>query len=121
MQGRINLLDSVKDVEKTAKKFEGFVGAIDPRAIEFKGQKTSGINDNLIKQILFVDELDRVFKPSARTGFAGQIGQAIDDVPTSARDAAFKGGKKVAEKALGINEENAFKSIEQLLKGTVDN
>lgn len=114
-QGRINLLDSLEEIEKTAKKFEGFVGKLDPRAIEFKGPKVSSINDNLIKQVLFVDELDRVFKPSARTGFAGQIGQAVTDVPTTARGAALKAIEKGIEKAQGINEAGAFKSIRDLL------
>ena len=114
-QGRVNLLDSINDVDAIAKKFENFSGKLDPSAIEFKGPKVSSINDNLIKQVLFVDELDRVFKPSARTGFAGQIGQAVTDVPTSARAAAVKALQKGAEKVQGINQEGAFKSIRDLL------
>lgn len=102
-QSRVRLLDSLDEIETVAGKY---------------GAK---FDDNLIAQALFVDELDRVFGPVARTSFQGQIEQAIDSAarmstsPTGLGDAALKGAAKGAEKLRGINEQNAFKAIRKLL------
>lgn len=102
-QSRVRLLDSLDEIETVAGKY----GA--------------SFDDNLIAQALFVDELDRVFGPVARTSFQGQIEQAIDSAarmstsPTGLGDAALKGAAKGAEKLRGINEQNAFKAIRKLL------
>ena len=103
-QSRVKLLDSINEIERVGRKY----GA------EF--------NDDVISQVLFVDELDSVFGPTARTSFQGQIKQAVSDTAqaTTSTGGAFQAGVNfvggVAEKARGINEENAFKSIKELLK-----
>ena len=92
---RVNLLDSVNELEKVAIKHGG------------------KFDDDLLIQVLFADELDAVFKPVARTSFQGQIGQAL---PTSKADALAKAAQKAGEKIRGIDEKAAFKSIKDLLK-----
>lgn len=111
-QSRITLLDSVNEIERVAKKFENFRGKLDPRLIE--GPKgPSKINDDLLNQVLFVDELDSVFGTTARTSLQGQVEQAVKQGPVGiAVEAAAKG----AEKLRGINEENAFKAMKDLLR-----
>ena len=72
--------------------------------------------------MLFVDELDRVFGATARTSFTGQIDQAIDQTAKAAKggvtltDLGLEGAKYVAGKVRNINDEAAFKAIEELLK-----
>jgi len=104
-QSRVILLDSVDLIESVAQKNVP------------KGTKI--LDDDLLSQVLFADELDAVFKPVARTSFQGQIGQAID---TGAKTAMFGPGMVAIEKGAGIaqglrgiNEANALKSIKQLL------
>jgi hypothetical protein len=110
-QSRITLLDSVDDIEKIAKKYERFKGELDPTRIE--GPFTSTLDDDLLGQVLFVDELDAVFGTTARTSLQGQVEQAVKQGPVGvAAEAVAKG----AEKLRGINEENAFKSIKELLQ-----
>ena len=76
----------------------------------------------MLTQVLFVDELDRVFGPVARTSFQGQIDQALKQgtraVSTKGGviDLAVSAAGKVAEKARGINEAGAFQSIRELLR-----
>ena len=102
-QSRVRLIDSIDQIDGVVKNL---------------GVK---INDDLMSQILFVDELDSVFGPVARTSFQGQIGQAIESgvnaaaTPNGAFDAATKLVGKAAEKARRINEPAAFKSIRDLL------
>lgn len=115
-QSRINLLDSIDDIERVARKH----GAGDRLLIEGKGLG----KDDLLNQILFVDELDNVFGPVARTSFQGQIKQGVQDVggaiaeaKVSPGGAALKLGAQAADKLRRINEPRAFKAIKELLKG----
>lgn len=103
-QSRVRLLDAVVSVEETAKKYGGGT----PK-------------NDLLSQVLFVDELDAVFGPVARTSFKGQIEQAIKKGASATQSGGLfqavvdKAGEG-AEKLRGINEEGAFKSIKELLK-----
>lgn len=101
-QSRVRLLDSIDEIEGAAKKYG------------------TTFDDDLLSQTLFVDELDRMFGPVARTSLQGQMEQAIEGAarsatPTGMGDLAIKGVAKAAEKARGINEANALKSIKTLL------
>ena len=119
-QSRVALLDSVNQIEGVALKFGG------GNLPKIEGQVIKGLEgkSDLMTQILFVDELDRVFGPVARTSFQGQIDQALKQGVNAATtkqgaiDLAISGAAKVAEKARGINQEGAFKSIKELLKET---
>ena len=94
-QSRVTLLDSVNEIERVATKFGG------------------KFNDDLLTQILFVDELDSVFGPVARTSLQGQLVQAI---PTTRADLLTKAAGAVEQRVRGINEAGAFRSIKDLLK-----
>jgi hypothetical protein len=109
---RIRLLDSVKEIEAAAAKH----GAGDKLLLTGKGLG----KDDLLNQILFVDELDARFGPVARTSLAGEVGKEIKRGAQTARgglfDIAVDIGAKGVEKARGINDQAAFKSIKELLK-----
>ena len=111
-KGRVLLLDSVSEIEAAAVKH----GAGDKLLL--KGKSLG--SDDLLNQILFVDELDARFGPVARTSLAGEVGKEIkrgaDVVRGGIFDAAVEIGAKGVEKARGINEQAAFKSIKELLK-----
>lgn len=117
-QSRVALLDSVNEIESIAKQFGG------GNLPKLEGAIAKGLEgkSDLLTQILFVDELDRVFGPVARTSFQGQIDQAIKQgargltSKQGAIDLGLQALSKVTEKAKGINEVNAFKSIKELLK-----
>lgn len=97
-QSRVNLLDSVEQIEGVAKKFGG------------------KFDDDLLTQVLFADELDAVFGPVARTSLQGQIAQAISDIPTTEVGLVTRVAKAGFERFKGVNEEAAFKSIRKLLE-----
>jgi hypothetical protein len=104
-QSRANLIDSISDIEKVAKKY---------------GAK---LDDDLLNQALYADELDRVFDPVARTSFQGQIDQAVKrgvDIaasPTSGIDTAKGLADAAIKKARdrSINQERAFQAIIDVL------
>lgn len=109
---RVRLLDSVNEIEAAAKKF----GIGNKKLLTGKGLGS----DDLLNQILFVDELDSRFGPVARTSLAGEVGKEIQRGAQLAKgglfDTAVAVGAKGVEKARGINDKAAFKSIKELLK-----
>lgn len=116
-QSRVRLLDSVNQIEDTAKKFGGKLTG--QKLIGGKVQK--GLESDLLSQVLFADELDSVFGPAARTSLQGQFDQALKQgvnaatTPAGAADAGVGIAGKILEKARGINEQGAFKAIKELL------
>ena len=103
-QGRVTLMDAIDSVENVSKKY---------------GAK---LDDDITTQVLFADELDRMFGAPAKTSFQGEISKATTKASQAGRSKdgmysaiADKVGD-VLEYARGINEEAAIKSMEELLK-----
>jgi hypothetical protein len=101
--GRAAMLNVLKNSDEVLKK----------NGVKFK--------DDLIKQAVYIDELERVFGSEATTSLGGTTTRALED---AAINAAFgdtgaaatgllKGGYK---KLKGINEDNALKAFEAMLK-----
>ena len=99
---RVEMIDALDKVDSVAKKY-----GMEPK-------------DDLINQVIFVNEVDRMFGSPAPTSFKGQISQAISrgiDIPRRGlHETAIDLAKEGIEKARGINEENALKSIEKVLR-----
>jgi len=87
---RTRLIDAYKNIEKLSNKYGG------------------KFNDSIEKQVLFADELDKVFKPAGRTSFQGQIGQALERTAqataTGGASTIMRGVSNVADKIHGVNE-----------------
>lgn len=92
-------IDAINNLEQTAKKY---------------GSK---FDDDILKQVAFMDDLETLFGSSAPASFGGQIEKAASrairgDGMGLIAEAAEAGVKKYK----GINEENLIKAIEELLK-----
>ena len=115
-KSRVALIDSIDTLEGVAKSTEGGLGFV--KRIGVKPE--TAFDDDVLAQILFADELDRMFGAVARTSLKGQVSQAAETGAQVARrglgDVAVDVGIAGIEKARGINEKNAIKSIEQLLR-----
>ncbi|NRA49980.1 MAG: hypothetical protein HRU12_12675 [Phaeodactylibacter sp.] len=102
-RSRVNLMDSVDELESVARRYGGV------------------FDDDVSVQMLFADELDSVFKPSARTGFQSGIGEGVKQGIEAATGQKTglgmlaEAGGKMADRVKGINEENALLSIRELL------
>ena len=114
-QSRITLLDSLDGIDIAVDKFGGYGG---PLRIEGKG----GAKNDLKMLVLYADELDRILGSAPRTSLQGQFDQAFGTAARAAtsKSGAFEAGVNIIgkglEKSRGINEENAIKSIKELLK-----
>ncbi len=101
-QSRVRLLDAIEGLQSTASKYG----------------KT--FDDDVVSQALFVDELERVFGPSARTSLQGEVGKGVrygaDLMTGETRNVLVDAASKAIEKARGVNEENAISSIKQVLQ-----
>lgn len=101
---RVNLVDAVDNLDTISRKYGGV------------------FDDDIATQMLFVDELDSVFGPVARTSLAGETAKGFKKGAEAAAGqrtavgAAIEVGAAGIEKLRGISQENAFKTITELLK-----
>lgn len=99
---RANLIDSLDQANQVASKY---------------GMK---LDDDIVNQLIFVNELDRMFGAVADTSLKGQMSQALETGVDIARGgAARRAVELLAEKAeglRGVNKENAIKAMEEILK-----
>ena len=99
---RNTIIDSIDRVETIAKKY----------GLQIK--------DDLINQIIFVNEIDRMFGAVAPGSLKGQLEQALqkgsDFARSSAAEKAVMLVGKLGEAVRGINEENAIRAIEEILR-----
>lgn len=76
------------------------------------------VSDDVFALARFADELDRVFKPVARTSLNAEVAKAarsaVDQGP--ARAFVNQGLERGIERVTGINEAGALRAIEELLK-----
>lgn len=106
-QGRIQMLNALNQVNQTAAKYGG------------------KFNNDILNQLMFGNEIDRMFGAVAPTSLKGQTEQAIQSGVKGAQQAATQGGLvglaaktlgSAVERARGINEENAIKVMKDLLR-----
>ena len=99
---RANLIDSLDQANQVASKY---------------GMK---LDDDVVNQLIFVNELDRMFGAAADTSLKGQVSQAMETGIEIARGRiAQRAFDLLAEKAQnlrGVNKENAIKAMEDILK-----
>ena len=99
---RANLIDSLDQANQVASKY---------------GMK---LEDDIVNQLIFVNELDRMFGAAAQTSLKGQVSEAMQTGLDIARgNAAQRAFDLLAEKAQnlrGVNKENAIKAMEEILK-----
>jgi hypothetical protein len=99
---RANLIDSLDQANKVASKY---------------GMK---LEDDVVNQLIFANELDRMFGAAAQTSLKGQVAEAMQTGLDIARgNAAQRAFDLLAEKAQnlrGVNKENAIKAMEEILK-----
>ena len=91
--------------------------------IEAVSKKYGGkFNDDLNDQTSFAIQLDRKFGPSAKTSLGGEQAAAVDrgaEVLLGQKTmygAAAETGMEALKKARGINEDNAFKALDSLVR-----
>lgn len=96
-QTRVNLIDSLDDIDSVISKYGG------------------KFDDDLLTQVLFFDELNAVFKPAARASFQGDISKEVMRGIRSGESLKEVAAEKVIDKVRNINEEQALKTIKELL------
>jgi hypothetical protein len=101
---RANLIDALDQANQTSQKYG------------------LSLNDDIVNQLIFVNELDRMFGAAAQTSLKGQVAEAgatgIDIARGNVSGLAQRAFDLMAEKAenlKGINKENAIKAMEEIL------
>lgn len=100
-QSRVRVMDAANKIQKVA--------------IDQGGR----FDDDLLTQVVFMDDLNRVFGTPAKTSFAGQVDEGVNatiDLATGGKTGAIRTAYRMAkDKATGINDETRFKAIRDLL------
>jgi hypothetical protein len=102
---RVNLMDSLELLDQVAAKH---------------GMK---INDSVINQVIMANEIDRMFGATADTSLKGimqQVERGVDIARGDALTAGLSMAKEGFDRARGINEANAIKAMEELLRRKMD-
>jgi len=103
VQSSQELSNAIKQIQETGKAY---------------GNK---VPDDIMAQITFANELDNMFGPAAKSSLAGEQSAgtkaAMRDLSRShgIYDLAARGIQAAADKARGVNEGNAYKSMRELL------
>ena len=101
IRSRVGLINAIDDLDQTAMRYGG------------------QFDDDILTQVLFADELDRLFGAAAKTSLQGDVQKAVArGVRSGAREAVIDTALDAANKARGINEENAVKALRKLLATT---
>lgn len=85
------------------------------------GKYGAKFDDDILTQVMFADALDKKFGAAASTSLQGDVGKGVKrGLETAAGQRTLSGigidaASAAVEKARGINEKNAFKSIKDLL------
>lgn len=114
-KGRVAIMDAVQNIEETARKYPGQLLLEGPGGVKKK--------PDITQLIMFADELDSRFGPTARTSFQGQIeqvaqrGRQAAASPTgAAADAVVSLAAKGYDKVRGVSDEKALAALKKLLK-----
>ncbi len=103
-KSRVPTLNLLADLDNTAKQY----GA------EF--------DDDMLTQLMYMDELERITGSSARTGLAGEVGKALKDINESVRKPPSQAAADYfinrADSAIfgEVNDKNLVKALDELLK-----
>jgi hypothetical protein len=103
-QSKSQLVKAIDDLESLSKKY----GATFP--------------DDIRDQVSFANQLDAIFGPSAKTSLAGETGKVIDRGVEAALGQktlpglVAEGTSGALKRIRGVNEENALKALEQLIR-----
>ena len=125
-RSREPMLDLVSQMDNMAQRYSrsGGTQLVPYRATE--GALSVGskeLDDDILTQVLFADELDRVFGTNARTSLLGDTTKAAERgaeaigrlSSQNVLETMMEGGRWAMDRVRGINEENAMEALKELL------
>lgn len=123
-QSRIPLKDAIEQLDTVARKFSKPGTDVVPyrAVVKRSGVTPEMLDDDIMGQVLFTDELDRAFGPASRTSLLGDVSKGVDTaISAAAGQKTIPGmiadtGKWAYDKSRGINEANALKAMRELLQ-----
>jgi len=118
-QSRVPLKDAINQLDTVAQKF---VVSDGKDLVPYKAVlKRSGVtpdmlDDDIMGQVLFTDELDKMFGAASRTSLLGDVEKGVGTA-MGGKTAIFTSAAKAAAKKLtGVNDKAAIKAMRELLR-----
>jgi len=122
-QSRVPLMDSIAELDEVARRYVTPQGQelVPYRRVAQRARVTlADLDDDIMGQVMFVDELEKIFGTAARTSLQGDVSKAA----IGAADLALDGNTSIARKGLkwadkklsGRDPEKAIKAFRELLQ-----
>jgi len=108
-----SLLSNIRSRERLRNGMQGLSNAA--------GKYNRNFDDSIDMQLMFADELETLFGSFSPTSLKGEMERAVKTgfmSPQGAKQLIQDAGEHVIDAARGVNEQNAIKAIERLLKET---
>lgn len=124
-RSREPMLDLVQNLDDAAKRYAPGKGLVPYReGVEASAsyKPRAALDDDVLTQVLFADELDRIFGTNARTSLLGDSTKAVErGVDAALGDVTLtgilaEGAKRGADRVRGVNEEAALGALRDLVK-----
>ena len=118
-QSRGRVLEAVDNVDRIAKELTGSNSSL-PVPLKDAGKSSGRFQDDVIRQIVALDEIERVFKTSARTSLQGDLEKSVSKAQRFAQSpvsTTLEAGAGVVDDILGTTQtpENAIQVLRNLL------
>ena len=122
-QSRIPLKDAINQLDTVAKKYtsRGGTDIVPYRKVEqLSGVKSADLDDDIMGQVMFVDELEKMFGTQARTSLQGDASKVAQSAVRGMKGSAYEAVTDAAvagiDKLSGVNEKRALKAMKELLE-----
>jgi hypothetical protein len=118
-QSRVPLKDAINQLDIVAREFlvsDGTDLVPYKPIVKRSGVTPDMLDDDVIGQVLFADELDKMFGAASRTSLLGDVEKGVGTAMGGKMAIAGAAVKGVASKLTGVNEKAAIKAMRELLR-----
>ena len=116
-QSRIPLMDAANQLDEVAGRYVGQNrNAIVPYGQIVKRTGVESLDDDLLTQVMFTDQMDKMFGAASKTSLLGDAEKAFRAGTGGGKSMVVEGAVAAGKKMAGINEDNAIKAMRELLK-----
>lgn len=110
-------MDAANQLDEVAGRYVGQNrNAIVPYGQIVKRTGVESLDDDLLTQVMFTDQMDKMFGAASKTSLLGDAEKAFRAGTGGGKSMVVEGAVAAGKKMAGINEDNAIKAMRELLK-----
>lgn len=115
-QSRVPLRDAIDQLDTVARRYAQPQGpGIVPYGTIVRTSGVRSLDDDIMAQLMFADELDSMFGTNARTSLLGDVEKGVRFATKSNTERVADAAISVANRVLGKDEDKALQALEALI------